>query len=179
VATDQPVEGRHTSLGGERRILLRKVTSRARQCPRITRGLLRERDRLVEQLRLLRRCEPFAFVAGREPDEVGKGRRRRFVRVLLRDRPEPDDVGSGPVRRERVTRVRVVDIARREENLFTDRVDGFPPIAAALEAWRYVVRCLSKTQVACAKSLECAAVRCNHVRIDRFGGGDEPRIILA
>jgi hypothetical protein len=27
VATDQPIEGRHTSLGGERRILLREVTS--------------------------------------------------------------------------------------------------------------------------------------------------------
>lgn len=38
---------------------------------------------------------------------------------------------------------------------------------------------LSKTEVAFAKSLECAAVRGNHVRIDQFGGGDEPRVILA
>jgi hypothetical protein len=38
---------------------------------------------------------------------------------------------------------------------------------------------LSKTQVACAESLECAAVCGNDVRTDRFGGGDEPRIVLA
>ena len=120
VATDQPIEGRHTSLSGERWILLREVTSRARQCPRITRGLLRQRDRLVEQLRLLRRGEPFAFIAGRELYDVGKDRRRRFMRVLLRDRAEPREVGSGPVRGERVTRLRVVDVARGQENLFTD-----------------------------------------------------------
>ena len=50
---------------------------------------------------------------------------------------------------------------------------------AAPEARCYVVGCLSKTEVACAKSFECAAVRCNYVRIDRFGSGDEPRAILA
>jgi hypothetical protein len=96
VATDQPIEGRHTSLGGERRILLREVTSRARQCPRITRGLLRWRDRLVEQLRVLRRCEPFALVAG-----LSRTRSARIVAAGLCgyffDRPEPGDVGSGPV----------------------------------------------------------------------------------
>lgn len=56
-------------------------------------------------------AKPFAFVTGREPYEVGQDRRRRLVWVLLCDRQEPGDVGSGPVRGEGVMRVRVVDVA--------------------------------------------------------------------
>ena len=94
-----------------------------------------------------------------------------FIWAIGRPRPAPHVLRVLPARRGRIATTR--STKRWAFRPLSRRTEGRAGGMALCVLW------LSKTHVACAKSLECAAVCCHHVRIDRFGGGDEPRVVLA
>ena len=70
VALDEPPKGRESSLDGERRVLLGEVACGARQRFGIARRPICESNRLVEELGVLCRSEPLAFIARSEPYQI-------------------------------------------------------------------------------------------------------------
>lgn len=93
------------------------VAHGTRERSRIARTTACERKRLVVEAGLLRRGEPFAFLARRRRDQVGKDLATWHVRILLRDSPERGEVRAAPIGAQPVAPVRLVDQTGREQDL--------------------------------------------------------------
>ncbi len=137
VPSREPAQRREARFGREGRMHLGKVPGGPRQGLRIAGRGVGQHDRLVEQLRALRRREPLAFLARRVTHQVREDGRRRTTGVLPLDGAEPREIRARLIGRQTVTGVRLLAATLRQEDLLAQFVDvqvRRPGAAAALGA---------------------------------------------